>query len=112
MGYYTYYRLEVYGKSNVYDIIHELRKWSEGANYAFDADGDTLENCKWYDYNEEMVEFSKKYPEVLFVIFGEGEESSNIWRTFYLNGKYEKQPAKIVYNNPPEWVTNYEFREK
>ena len=34
-----------------------------------------------------MLEYSANHPEYLFILDGEGEESGDIWRKFYKDGK-------------------------
>lgn len=106
MGYYTAYKLDVFVE-NPLEIIAELRRLSEDADYALDEEGDTGNNCKWYDHDNEMVNFSKLYPDVLFTLYSVGEESEDVWRAFYLDGQIEVQRARLVYDDPPEWVLNY-----
>ena len=77
-------------------IIEELREFSEGANYSLNEEGNTKEGSKWYDCDEEFLEFSKKYPDWLFILSGEGEESGDIWNTYYVNGKKQEAKARIV----------------
>jgi hypothetical protein len=37
-----------------------------------------------------MIALSRKYPEYLLILDGKGEESGDIWRTFYKAGKSYK----------------------
>jgi len=46
-----------------------------------------------------MTLMSKDIPNVLFALAGEGEESGDLWRAYYLNGKTWRSKAEIVY--PP-----------
>jgi hypothetical protein len=50
MGYYTRYSLEVV-KGNA-SLIAEFVEENEGAAYAIDEDGDSLESCKWYGHDK------------------------------------------------------------
>ena len=34
-----------------------------------------------------MLKLSLEFPEYVFILDGEGEESGDIWRSFYKNGK-------------------------
>lgn len=79
-------------------IIEDFINSYEYAGYALTKAGKTSEPCKWYDSNEELAEFSKKYPEWLFILSGEGEESGDIWKNYYLNGKVQKAVAKITFD--------------
>lgn len=79
-------------------IIEEFVTTHEYASYALTKTGGTSESCKWYDYNEELAKFSKKYPNWLFILSGEGEEAGDIWKNYYLNGKVQQAVAKITFD--------------
>lgn len=53
--------------------------------------------CKWYEHDEDMVKLSKMFPGVLFTLRGEGEESGDLWVSYYLNGKHQLCKAEAVY---------------
>lgn len=55
-------------------------------------DGD---ECKWYDHDTDMLKVTKKHPGVVFILDGEGEESGDIWRNFYRDGKVLKWRPEI-----------------
>jgi len=97
MGYYTRYSLEVV-KGNT-DLIAELVEENENAAFAIDEYGDSEESCKWYEHDKEMRAFSSKHPSTLFKLSGEGEESGDIWHTYYQNGKAQRCEAKIVFDD-------------
>jgi len=101
MGYYTNYSLKIKehvkeeGKSiDLEYVMYQLRKEYEGANYALDADGETNQECKWYESTKDLKAFSKKYPTLLFELKGEGEESGDIWTEYFINGK--SQRCKVI----------------
>jgi hypothetical protein len=56
------------------------------------------ESCKWYDYEKDMKAVSKKYPTTIFILEGEGEESGDIWKAYFLDGKMQKCKAKIIFD--------------
>lgn len=96
MGYYTRYDLTV--ESLDYpEIIEDLRNKNASARYALDENGDSEEGCKWYDRREDMVAFSKLYPDAFFILHGEGEEGGDLWRMYVKNGKVQEVKAEIVY---------------
>lgn len=104
MGYQTSHELLVLKMDsqklvpfNSLDIIAELREFSEEANYALDNDGETNESCKWYDHQKELREFSTRYPDLIFKLHGEGEESGDLWDEWYVNGKMQIGKAIITY---------------
>lgn len=93
MGYYTRYRLEYDEKllpdnevDNLIDIIDEL------------PIHDYSDSCKWYEHEEEMVSISEQFPTILFILSGEGEESGDIWRKYFKNGKVQVAEAKITFD--------------
>lgn len=59
------------------------------------------EEMKWYEYNEDMVALSKMFPDTLFELYGEGEDSEDIWKLTVKNGKSYWVAAKIVFPDAP-----------
>lgn len=119
MGYYT--RFELSTKNNKYkvsDIIyymkkeeHRTEKYYPFKNHfdeylfeeeVFDFEMDSNGECKWYEHDEEMIELSKQFPETVFCLYGNGEENSDTWYTYYKNGKKQYCPAKITYDEYDE----------
>lgn len=96
MGYYTAYKLEIEDDDDN-QIIGRLREENEEASYALDENGDAEESCKWYEHNEDLIEFSTRFPEHLFTLHGEGEEAGDLWRAYFKNGKSEECRAEITY---------------
>jgi len=91
MGYYTKHELTIIkGNDNVTDYEKEI---CEIADY-----DDLFESeCKWYECESDMKEYSKKHPKTLFCISGEGEESGDLWEKYFLNGKVQHCEAIITY---------------
>ena len=95
MGYYTDYNLTAHGASEKQltemnkIIIQEwgLEKWGDG----------WWCNAKWYDHDDDMIGLSNLYPDVLFILEGNGEESDDIWITYYKGGKHQYCPASIIF---------------
>jgi hypothetical protein len=103
MGYNTRYRLDVVTpESSELDknsIIQDLVSDDEfEAKYALEEDGSSSGGCKWYDHEEEMRTFSMKYPTVVFLLEGDGEESGDVWRKYFMNGKCQIAQAKLVFD--------------
>ena len=123
MGYYTYYKLKIEslnwdglvpqcehavpidanfcpecGKQVkdvcVIDLIWEVIKDDSDNTYYGVLDGS--DRCKWYSHDEDMRKLSERFPRVLFTLSGEGEESSDIWKKYYLNGKCQVAKAQIT----------------
>ena len=86
-------------RSSVDQIVMAYLEAHKDTIYGIDADGSSQGPCKWYEHNEDMTLMSKDIPNVLFALAGEGEESGDLWRAYYLNGKTWRSKAEIVY--PP-----------
>ncbi|KKM87692.1 hypothetical protein LCGC14_1266350 [marine sediment metagenome] len=96
MGYYTRFNLKVIGKTDI-NIIDEFRNKCDYAEVALDEDGNADEECKWYDCREDVQEFSKRYPDVLFLLEGKGEDVPDEWRFYARNGKGCLQKSKDAF---------------
>lgn len=85
-------------------ILTDLRKTYDEARYALTESGSTNNSSKWYEHKENLKEFSKKYPNWLFTLSGKGEESGDIWKAYFVNGKMQLAKARIVIDefNPKE----------
>lgn len=95
MGYYTRYQLRIQeGDPN---LIVDFREENEHVQYAIDNNGNCQEECKWYDSDKDMEAFSKKHPNTLFLLEGEGEESGDIWKQYWRNGKVQTVQGVIIF---------------
>ena len=100
MGYYTRYELEVVEGSE--ELIGKFREECESAQYAFDDYGDGEEETKWYDHDDDLSAFSKKHPDALFKLTGEGEESGDMWAEYHKNGKCQRCQAIVTFEEYDE----------
>jgi hypothetical protein len=53
------------------------------------------DDTKWYNHHDQMIEYSKRFPDVVFTLSGEGEESDDIWKKYYKDGKSQTEYAEI-----------------
>lgn len=60
-------------------------------------------NMKWYDYDEDMIAFSKANPEYVFELHGEGENFPDIWTRVYFRGEFIYE--WVLEYNEPVWRT-------
>lgn len=91
MGYYTRHELSIVsGDDNNTDYEKEI---TDSTTYSSLFD----DEIKWYDCEKDMKSYSKKHPEVVFLIDGEGEESGDIWKAYFQNGKMFKTKATLVF---------------
>lgn len=93
MGYQTSYKLTII-KGDL-SLIQELRKENSSAKFALTEEGKCSESCKWYDSSEDLLEFSKKHPDALLRLEGNGTDSADIWIEYFQNGKSQVSKAKI-----------------
>ena len=91
MGYYTRHELEIVSGDD-YNTDYE-QEISELADYSSCFD----DEIKWYDCEKDMKIYSKNHPNVVFGIKGEGEESGDIWKAYFQNGKMFKTKAVLVF---------------
>lgn len=109
MGYYTVFQGEVSGPS---PFLEQFEKdANEGETFSLydislsDFFDDYIyggQSMKWYDSDADMKNLSKNYPALLFTLSGEGEDSGDIWRAYYRNGKGLRVAARIVFDEPED----------
>ncbi len=107
MGYYTDYTLEVkhFQKRSTpipEELVNVLTGVSEDGftDLGFSQIDDNNYYCydKWYEWEEDMREISKDFPDFLFTLHGDGERSDDFWVAYFLCGKMQHSKAKIVYD--------------
>lgn len=91
MGYYTEYEIEAVGS----DFGEGLTP--EGIVTRHIGYSPFEDRCKWYDHDSVMKSISKQYPDALFKLTGNGEESPDLWVKYYQNGKVHAIRATITY---------------
>lgn len=97
MGYNTNYNLDLRPFDE--NIIEQLKTSNDSADDALENNGDSKSSCKWYEHDTDLKEFSKLYPDTLFILSGEGEEALDLWKMYVKNGKSKTVKAIISY--PP-----------
>lgn len=76
MGYYTNFTISlIEGDEEQYEQM--LKELAEKTDYS--EIEDEFFNAKWYDCEEDCIEISKKYPDILFQVDGDGEETPDFW---------------------------------
>lgn len=51
----------------------------------------------WHEHDQDMLRLSREFPEILFVLRGEGEDREDLWKCYYLYRKVQEAPASIEY---------------
>jgi len=101
MGYCTWYTLKTPAELNINDNISFIQDIRD-LGFADDmhiSDNHTIElgEYKWYEHMEDMQTLSKKYPDNLFTLYGQGEERDDNWVAYFMQGTGYKEYAKLVY---------------
>ncbi|ASR77580.1 hypothetical protein SEA_PARADIDDLES_99 [Streptomyces phage Paradiddles] len=103
MGYYTDFTLSAEGRGPIYDKMMKQKDkivFSQG-DYDFILgewlDRGYSQNLKWYDWEKDMKQLSREWPNVLFILEGDGEETGDLWKAWFRNGEMHKLEAKIVF---------------
>lgn len=82
MGYYTYFSLSYHGSPEDEDA---LQNFEPGDEFAFPKGIKELiddlqdSNWKWYGWEKDMKLLASKFPNILFILEGDGENSDDIW---------------------------------
>ncbi len=84
MGYYTNYKIELI-RGNRKEFSSLLNRLAEISQYPELKDG-YADSIRWYCWLENSIEVSKEFPNILFMIEGDGEDSDDIWRCYFKNG--------------------------
>lgn len=67
---------------------------------------------KWYEHDRDMLRLSRAFPEVLFVLWGEGENTEDLWKCYYLDGRVQEAPARVEYPAfDPDALANLEAQQ-
>lgn len=87
MGYLTCFDFELIegDEKEFQEFLNEL---AEDSGYIGIKEG-YLYDAKWYDWEKDVLNASKRFPNIYFVIFGDGENVDDVWRYYCCNGKYK-----------------------
>ena len=104
MGYMTFYILVVgdEGQEISDGRRQEILAWLE-QDESFSSELEDFHESgmngytKWYEHDQDMLRLSRTFSEVLFVLWGEGEEPEDLWKCYYLGGRVQEAPARVEY---------------
>lgn len=105
MGYMTYhdmYYLDDHGvEQKLIDIPRDTfaADFERVAGYPLDLIG--TESVKWYECEDHMKLISLMYPNITFVIYGDGEDSDDFWKGYYCNGASSIEGGVMTYHDNP-----------
>lgn len=95
MGYYTRY-----------DISDNSEEIQEAINLKSGYERVDEDSIKWYDCEKDMRDVSVDFPNIVLTVSGEGEESGDIWRGYFKDGKGFISKAKLVFEEFDEAKLN------
>ena len=104
MGYITSFNLYGYNsekefidQKNMPDSdLEKIFDWIKH-NTSSDMQFDWLDDAKWYSWDEDMTKLSNAYPDVIFELFGDGEETNDVWKAVIYRGKIEQATRKTFF---------------
>lgn len=99
MGYYTDFELTFSGDIEYDELLDALNKVTE---YKWHDDL-TLPSVKWYNHKVDMQIISTMFPDVVFTLHGDGEESSDIWQEYFKNGKSQYAHSEVTFEKFDEY---------
>ena len=113
MGYFTNYYLNVeneqdFSKEDIVSAAKSLAKITDIIDEKY-VDGPYPFSflceyaLKWYDFDNDMLKLSQLYPQMKFVLYGEGETRDDNWFAYYYKGKGAICEGHITYDPAPEW---------
>lgn len=93
MGYYTNFTINISKDEPTFkDRLESI------SNEVFNQNGTCYDTySKWYNHIKDMYKISKEFPNLVITVKGQGEETWDIWQTFWQNGKY--QEAKVYFDS-------------
>lgn len=106
MGYYTAYTLTASPypadvTSTLTDTVCGLLETEIKKMNVFERGGDITFGhtayTTWYDWEQDLRLLSKRFPNVLFCLHGEGEQGDDLWDAYFLDGRAQMCKAVITY---------------
>ena len=100
MAYNTIYKLKIHkSDTNISEILSQVQKSDFDEMFCtLDEQGHTKDSLKWYDHEDDLIKLSLLFPDIVFDLYGEGDESGDIWHKYFLNGKVQRCFAKIIFD--------------
>lgn len=112
MGYYTYFSLSYHGTPEDEQALQKYHVEDDNAEYSDPyyingiLDGCADHDYKWYDWEKDIKVLASKFPNVLFILDGDGEENEDHWE-FRIKGKvWEHHYVEMPPFTTPELI-NY-----
>ena len=107
MGYYSNFEITIANEKATVEEIYETLSQISGYNIDY-LDDETLliDDVKWYNWKNDMIELSKQFPWAVIAVSRFGEDTLDWEVTLFINGKeFSKsveyvKPITILKNDP------------
>lgn len=93
MSYYTSYNLSIFRHpTNVawddlpWDALYLAVVSIDGGIFEEWTQGEWGCNAKWYSQDADMWKLSVQFPDLLFLLHGDGEDGDDVWDEYWQNG--------------------------
>lgn len=110
MGYYTDFNLTIMDRQSgeyvtkysdkyaaVYNRLADRFEEAIGISDALDRlTTEQYPNWKWYNYVEDMRSIAKDYPDFIFTLEGDGEETGDLWVEQYYGDEWARSVARLI----------------
>lgn len=101
---------EVIKESKICEELHRMCHFIFWENFLYISNANKLcfdRPISWPEYDFIMKKISLKFPTVLFILEGDGEDKHDIWKNYYQNGQVQQCKGHIVYDEfKPELFTS------
>jgi hypothetical protein len=87
-----------------WSLIEVFVKSSELGGYFMDESGCPTSSGIWSTWDEELIEFSREYPDRVIVLYVNNNDFGYYGRVFFKNGMNEEQFAQIIYPQVPSFA--------
>jgi hypothetical protein len=91
MGYYTSYESEFTPSNEMIEVMSEISQYNDGV--CFDGD-----EAKWYNFWEDIKDFSVRFPNRTFIWKCQGEFDS-LYKAYARNGKTAQINGNVVFED-------------
>ena len=92
MGYYTTYTLnKISGSDGDFDALVKDIRVKSGVDFS----SHNVQEAKWSRHDDDMHELSRKYPDLVVQLDGDGQDSDDLWATRYRDGESESVGAVL-----------------
>lgn len=99
MGYYTKYDIKITGFDDVNQAVKIAKEYDLRDYDISYTELTAFYEGKWYEWESESINITRNYPNILIEIYGEGEESGDIWKARVRDGQCERIKGKIIFDD-------------